>query len=133
MYVVLSTAGSQQSEVNAHHFPWTTTDVTVDHLLIGPPGQAPHSLLVRQLGTSAASNETIVAGFPLFIPGQRYLLFLTPTAIIPNVYYPVGSYQGVFVVSKDDLVSSISPEAAQAGVPVSNAPLTEVVQAILGA
>jgi hypothetical protein len=133
LYVVLGTAGAQQSVVNTHHFPWTTTDVTVDRTLIGPQGQAPHSLLVRQRGSNASGNVTIVIGVPMLIPGQRYLLFLTPTVIIPDVYYPVGSYQGVFVISKDDLVSSISWEAAQAGVSVNNAPLAQIVQAILGA
>lgn len=85
---------------------------------------------VRQLGPVDAATTILTQGFPLFRPGAQYLLFLTPTAIIPDVYYPVGSFQGVFAVTAVGHVASLS---AEVGVVVDDARLETIMAAVVAA
>ncbi len=85
---------------------------------------------VRQLGPVDAATTILTGGFPLFRTGAQYLLFLTPTAIIPDVYYPVGSFQGVFAVTADGHVTSLS---AEVGVVVDHVRLETIMAAIVPA
>jgi hypothetical protein len=128
--VVLATAGTRELQVDAHRFPWTTTTFQIDRTLIDREGTEVRTVLVRQLGPVDAATTMITECFPLFRPGAQYLLFLTPTGIIPDVSYPVGSFQGVFAVTVDGYVTSIS---AEVGVVVHSVPLDTIMAAVAAA
>lgn len=127
--IVLATAGTQETQANAHRFPWTTTTFHIDRTLLNREGAEIRTVLVRQLGPAGA-NRILTGGFPVFQPGAQYLLFLTPTTIIPDVYYPVGSFQGVFRVTEEGSVHSIS---AETGVVVHDAALDAIIEAVAAA
>lgn len=134
--IVVGTAGTQRYSLvhigsGPGSDPWTSTEVHVEMTL---QGSAQETVLVRQLGgpTSDGAVET-VDQFPVLQPGQRYLLFLTPSEPFPGEFYPVGAFQGVFPISQNGRVNPFSPAATSIGVPVRDMPLTDVVNAIHGA
>ena len=131
-FIVLGTAGAQQSTVDQHGQPWTTTTVQVERSLAAK-GTADATVRVRQLG-GVTPNGTLAQSedFPLLTVGGRYLLFLTPSPL-SGEYYPVGAPQGVFAVTADGHVNSFSAVAAQIGVPVSGATLDQIIQLIQAA
>jgi len=131
--IVIGTAGAQQTVVDSHGRPWTTTAVQVSQTLQGDTTTA-QPLLVRQLGGVAGDGrDWQLDGFPLLTSGSRYLLFLTPTLVTPGQFYPVGGPMGTFKVDTDGHVNAYSPEVAQIGVSVPSAPLDQVIQALTAA
>jgi hypothetical protein len=48
-YVVVATAGAQQTQVATKNLPWTTTTMNIDQVVVSKDGTKPTALLVRQL------------------------------------------------------------------------------------
>ncbi|HZU70892.1 MAG TPA: hypothetical protein VFA09_26690 [Ktedonobacteraceae bacterium] len=122
--IVLGTVNSQSTSIGNHGIPYTTSVLNIERTLLG---KLTKKVLVRQIGgimSDGASME--VEGFPLLHIGSRYFLFLTPSPITAQMY-PVGAYQGVFVVDTNNQVSSINGQ----GLPIKDVPLNTFVQEVL--
>lgn len=128
--IVLGTAGTHHaSGGSATEAPWTTTPVHVERLLKGDSGGT-KTVLIRQLGGVGPDGSLWSStDFPLLTPGQRYLLFLTPS-LLQDQYYPVGAPQGVFSVTLDGRVNSYSAVVARVGVSVQDAAVEPLIQEV---
>ncbi len=136
--VIVGTAGAQETVIEEHTRPGrisvpsptvdsTISDFSVERSLIGT---APATSRVIQPG-GVGPDGTVwdVDHFPLFTPGDRYLLFLTHLdrpGFSPDLYAPVGCYQGVFTVDDQGLVNPLSA----LWIKVKDMPLEDVVAAI---
>ncbi len=131
--IVLGTAGAQHitggSPTSA---PWTTTTIHVERVVQGA-GASTQTVLVRQLGGVGPDGTLWNSDdFPLLTKDGHYLLFLTPSPS-PAEFYPVGAPQGIFTVSAAGRVSAYNAVAAQVGVAVQDAPLEQIMQAVVAA
>ncbi len=128
-FVVVGTAGQQGSSTDRNGFPWTTTTVHVDRIVADPGGLVAQDVTVRQMGSATLTIEN----FPLLQPGSRYLLFLTPTVVTTDQYYPIGAYQGVFTVAPDDTVRSLTSGPGTGGLQMQGSSLDRVIAEIQAA
>ena len=124
--IVQGTVSRQTTSIGNHGIPWTTSTLSVERTLVG---KLPQAVLVRQTGgVTSDGTRWEVEDFPLLQIGSHYILFLTASPI-PTELYPVGAPQGVFVVDKNNNVSSLNEE----GLPVESIPLNTFVQEVLSA
>lgn len=124
--IVLGTVNSQTTSIGNHGIPYTTSVLSVERTLVGKLTKA---VSVRQTGgVMSDGTQMEVEGFPLLHIGSRYILFLTPSPVPPQMY-PVGAFQGVFVVDTNKNVSSLSEQ----GLPIKDVPLDTFVQEVLSA
>lgn len=136
--VMVGTAGAQQTVMEDHTWPGrvpvpspavdsTISDFSVERSLIGTAPATPR--VIQPGGVGPDGTVWDVDHFPLFTPGNRYLLFLTHLdrpGFSPDLYAPVGCYQGVFTVDHHGLVNPLSAF----WIKVKDMPLEDVVAAI---
>lgn len=127
--VMAGTATAQTNSAGKHGFRWTSTTILVDRIVASRGQQAPQEVRVRQ----QSSDSDVRGAFTILRLGSRYLLFLTPTTVTVDEYYPVGSYQGAFTVSAGNTVNSMSPEGLDVGVVVRGKSLDGVIEEIQAA
>ncbi len=136
--VIVGIAGAQETVMEEHTWPGrvsvpppavdsTISDFSVERSLIGTAPATPR--VIQPGGVGPDGTVWDVDHFPLFTPGDRYLLFLTHLDrpnFSPDLYAPVGCYQGVFTLDNQGLVNPLWGF----GVKVKDMPLEDVVAAI---
>jgi len=136
--VVVGIAGAQETVMEEHTRPGrgsvpspavdsTISDFSVERSLIGIAPAAPR--VIQPGGIGPDGTVWNVDHFPLFTPGDRYLLFLAQLHrpnFSPDLYAPVGCYHGGFTVDNQGLVNPLSAF----WIKVKDMPLEDVVAAI---
>jgi len=132
--VVLGLAMAQQVDLSGRGDPrWTRTTIR-EEINVLRETNTQRIWHVRQPGGVTAEGIRCVApAFPLLDIGDRYILFLKH--LVADLFIPVGAPyiggpHGVFTVDEHDSVNSFTPGCMQISVPVSNALLESVIQAI---
>ncbi len=136
--VILGIAGAQETVMEEHTRPArvslpsppvdsTISDFSVERSLIGAAPATPR--VIQPGGVRPDGTVWDVDHFPQFTPGDRYLLFLTHLdrpGFSPDLYAPIGCYQGVFTVSNEGLVNPLS----DFGIKIKDVSLKDAVAAI---
>ena len=107
-HVVEATAVSASSQWNPQHsLIYTYTRFAVSRAL---KGQAPATIVVRQIGGSAEGYTQKVAGVRHWQTGERTVLFLRPSQTADGTFEVTGLMQGNFLIktsaSGETLVSN---------------------------
>jgi hypothetical protein len=112
-HVVEGKAVSSTSEWNADHtFIFTYTQFEVQKTL---KGQAPNTVMVRQIGGTVDGITQKVAGVRHWRPGEEAVLFLQPSSTQDGALVVTGLMQGNFLMrhtpAGQTYVSNGMPEA----------------------
>lgn len=125
--IVLATVQSQSVVYNKRGVPSTISTVSIERVQKGAAG---HTIGVKQMGgLGRDGTQWEMENFPLLAKGTRYLLFLTPSPT-PDVYYPVGAPQGVYIASAN---GAVIPLNAQLGIPVGNISVDQLINDVQAA
>jgi len=126
--VVVGRAGTELQEIGRYGVPETITTFDVETLVLARDGEVHQPVCVQQTGP-IPPNMWVEDTWPLPVGGERYLLFLTP-ALRTGLHFPVGAYQGVYHVTRDDRVQTVMPEVPSLNELTRGAELDTVLAAI---
>lgn len=130
--IVSGSVRTQRNILGNQGVPSTLSQVEVQQVLWSKD-RVPQTLEVRQMGgVGADGTQWVEDEFPLLASGHQYILFLTP-ALSAGEFYPVGAYQGVFVMNPDGTVDSVTRGPQRVGVQVHGMPLAQFVSSVQAA
>jgi len=95
--IVLARVERTDDGRDANGLPAVWTTFAVDEALKGPVGAR---LMLKQLGAALGAGH-VLAGLPVYVPGERVVLFLHPDSRL-GFSSPVGLGQGCFRIRNQD-------------------------------
>lgn len=100
--VVSGQVSAKVGQATSDGIPFTDFAFTVQAVVYDPRWVAPHSVILHQTGGAAGGQVLEIADDPLFVVGERAVLFLRQYA--PGHYYVIGGPNGRFEVNGTRIV-----------------------------